>query len=246
MKQLSKQLQQYWKRISDWVDMRKLSERLALFGAIAAVLIMAMHQLFLSAASVKVAALTKQMTSDKSTTRKLQMEIQKLAGQEVVDPDAENKVRLKKLVDEEAAAQAAIAALSKDLVAPDQMVAMLEAIMARQGKLQLLSLVKLPIQSLSTSSGKVDQGKKAAGQATAAQGPAFAASVPAADVVYKHGVEIVVQGSYLELMEYVAQLEKLPVRLVWGNLKLRVDDYPKTTLSLTMFTLSLEKKWLNI
>jgi MSHA biogenesis protein MshJ len=78
---------------------------------------------------------------------------------------------------------------------------------------------------------------KPAAQANAAQ---------AADVVYKHGVEIVVQGGYVELMDYLAQLENLPVRVVWGNLKLHVETYPKTTMSLTMYTLSLEKKWLNI
>ena len=65
-------------------------------------------------------------------------------------------------------------------------------------------------------------------------------------MVYKHGVEIVVEGGYPELMDYLAQLEKLPVRVIWGNLKLRVDGYPRTTMSLTIYTLSLEKKWLNI
>jgi MSHA biogenesis protein MshJ len=239
MKQSRKQLGQSWKRLANWIDSRKLSERGLLFAAIVALLVVVLNQIFLHAASVKIAAQTKQMVTDRSATGKLQAEIQKLAAQVVVDPDAVNKARLQKLLADDASARAAIKQSSQDLVAPDQMISMLEAIMARQGKLELVSLTKLPIQSVSTSPPEAlaPVMAKPAAQANAAQ---------AADVVYKHGVEIVVQGGYVELMDYLAQLENLPVRVVWGNLKLHVETYPKTTMSLTMYTLSLEKKWLNI
>lgn len=247
MKKSRKQIGQSWKRMANWVDNRKLSERGLLFAAIVALLVVVLNQIFLHAASVKIAAQTKQTATDRAATRKLQAEIQKMAAQIVLDPDAENKARLQKLLADEESAQAAIKQSSQDLVAPDQMISMLEAILARQGKLQLVSLTKLPIQSVSTSTLEAPASKAAGGSTAPVVAKASAASgAQAADVVYKHGVEIVVQGGYLELMDYLAQLENLPVRVVWGNLKLRVDTYPKTTMSLTMYTLSLEKKWLNI
>ena len=50
-----------------------------------------------------------------------------------------------------------------------------------------------------------------------------------------------------EQSQQVAQgLQGLPVRVVWGKLGLRVNAYPTATLSLTLYTLSLEKQWLNI
>ena len=246
MKQLRRQLGQSWKRLANRIDSRSLPERGLLFAAIVALLLVVLNQIFLHAASVKIAAQTKQIVADRAATRKLQSDTQNLAAQVVVDPDAGNKARLQQLLADDASAQAAIRQSSQDLVAPEQMIGMLEAIMARQGKLQMVSLTKLPIQSVSTSAPQAAAPNAAAGQPVAAGKPAQANAGQATDVVYKHGVEIVVQGGYLELMDYLTQLENLPVRVVWGNLKLRVDTYPKTTMSLTMYTLSLEKKWLNI
>lgn len=245
MRKQTRQLRQSWNRLATWIDSRKLSERALLFGAIVALLVVVLNQIFLHAASTRISAATAQMAKDSAATRKLQAETRKLAAQVVTDPNAANKARLQQVLADEAGVQGAIRQSSQDLVAPDQMIGMLDAIMARQDKLQLVSLTKLPIQSVSTAT---PEAAKTADQPSAAA-PSMAAPLPAAqasDVVYKHGVEIVVEGGYPELMNYLTQLEKLPVRVIWGNLKLRVDTYPKSTMSLTIYTLSLEKKWLNI
>lgn len=67
-----------------------------------------------------------------------------------------------------------------------------------------------------------------------------------AGIIYKHGVELTVQGSYPELLSYLAELEKMPWQLFWGKVKMNVEEYPRATLTLTVFTLSLDKKWLNL
>ena len=235
--QASRQLRQRWASMSAWIDARSLGERLALFCSGAALLVIVSNQLFLNAASARAAAQGKQMASDIAAARKLQVEIDKLAAEPVVDPDVENKERLTSLQRQEAAAQEAIAALSHDLVPPDQMAAMLESMLARQENLRLVSLAKLPIQSLDTSAGQAKP---------APSSPSAGAPPQASAIVYKHGVEIVLQGQYPDLMNYIAQLEKLPVRVFWGKLGLRVNAYPTATLSLTLYTLSLEKQWLSI
>ena len=255
MKKNNLPLKQSWAQISAWVDARKLGERAALFAAIAALLILVMNQVFLHSASVKIALLSKQLEMDRTSASTSQTEIALLAAKPVVDPDAQNKARLATLKQEEAAAQVAIGKLGNDLVAPEQMSEMLRQILARQGKLHLLSLVKLPIQSLNTNVPQVVPANAGGAGNPGSAGKALpavvaptgtSASARASDVVYKHGVEIVVQGSYAELTDYLVALEHLPMQVVWGSLKLRVDDYPKTTLTLTLYTLSLEKKWLNI
>lgn len=68
----------------------------------------------------------------------------------------------------------------------------------------------------------------------------------AEDHIYRHGVEITVQGSYLDMLNYMAELEAMPWQIFWSKAKLSVDEYPKTTLTLTLFTLSLDKKWMNL
>lgn len=57
---------------------------------------------------------------------------------------------------------------------------------------------------------------------------------------YRHGVELVLRGSYFELLQYLNQLEKLPMQLLWGRTELQVDKYPEVRLTLQVRTLSTE------
>ena len=59
-------------------------------------------------------------------------------------------------------------------------------------------------------------------------------------------MQMIVEGNYHDLQQYLAALEKLPWRMVWGEADFRVDEYPKIVLSLTLYTLSLEKVWLSV
>ena len=109
-----------------------------------------------------------------------------------------------------------------------------EAVGAFHPELQnrLLKLVNLKTLPVSTLLG--DQ--NATGAATGGGGFAL----------YKHGVEMEVQGSYLELLGYLSQLEKSPWRMFWSRVKMDVKEYPKVRLTLTLYTLSMDKTWLSI
>lgn len=83
--------------------------------------------------------------------------------------------------------------------------------------------------------------------------PAPAPAAPAASIVpkpgsllYRHGVEITVRGNYLDMIDYMTALEGMPTQLFWGGAKLEVEDYPTSRLTLTMYTLSLDPKWLKL
>jgi MSHA biogenesis protein MshJ len=51
-------------------------------------------------------------------------------------------------------------------------------------------------------------------------------------------VEVILTGSYLDLVQYLADLEKLPSTLLWGRIELQVERYPEVRLSLVVYTLS--------
>jgi len=55
---------------------------------------------------------------------------------------------------------------------------------------------------------------------------------------YRHGVEITLTGSYFDLLQYLAELEKLPARLLWGSGTLQSDQYPEVRLTLQVYTLA--------
>jgi MSHA biogenesis protein MshJ len=65
-------------------------------------------------------------------------------------------------------------------------------------------------------------------------------------LLYRHGVEISVRGNYLDMIDYMTALESLPTQLFWGGARLDVEDYPTSRLTLTLYTLSLDSKWLKL
>lgn len=92
------------------------------------------------------------------------------------------------------------------------------------------------------------QGKEKSGKGAAASS-SVASSVPASkarEMLYRHGVEMVLQGSYPDMVAYMEALERLPVQLFWGKAQLDARSYPDAKLTLTLYTLSLDDKWLKL
>jgi MSHA biogenesis protein MshJ len=95
-----------------------------------------------------------------------------------------------------------------------------------------------------------------AAKQAAANAPKSAPAVPAPpqpvpapkarSLLYRHGVEMVLQGSYLDMVSYMDALERLPVQLFWGRAALDAAAYPDVKLSLTLYTLSLDDKWMKL
>lgn len=111
------------------------------------------------------------------------------------------------------------------LIGPDRMVPLLEQLLAGHSRLRVRSLQSLP---------KVDVLADAA------------ASSPGAPALYRHGVELVIEGRYADLLAYVQSLEALPQRLRFGDLQFRVEQHPRCVLTLRVYTLSLDRRWLEI
>jgi len=65
-------------------------------------------------------------------------------------------------------------------------------------------------------------------------------------VIYRHGLELTVAGSYLDLLAYLRALEALPTQLYWGALSIDASKYPQVLMKLTVYTLSLDRAWLNV
>ena len=62
--------------------------------------------------------------------------------------------------------------------------------------------------------------------------------------IYKHGIEIRIAGSYNDLLMYLAEIERMPQRIIWNRNKLSTELYPRNEMTLTLYTLSLDKQWL--
>lgn len=67
-----------------------------------------------------------------------------------------------------------------------------------------------------------------------------------AGALYRHGVDLTVEGSYAEVRTFAEAIEQMPQRLLWGGMQLRVEQYPKVVLTLRLYTLSQDRDWLRL
>lgn len=223
-------IKQKWQQLAERVDAMTLRERAMIFLATALVLVTLVNTLMIAPLSRRQQVMSKQIVDTQAKTSALQMQIQALVTTHSADPNAPLRARMAKLETDAVATGQALQIIQSGLVAPQQMPVLLEDILRRNHSLRLVALQTLPMENLATPM------EVAGSKLTTA--PEMA--------VFKHGVEITVEGSYMDLLNYLTAMESSPWRMFWGKAQLTVDTYPKSTLILRLHTLSLDKAWLTI
>jgi MSHA biogenesis protein MshJ len=104
------------------------------------------------------------------------------------------------------------------------MIEVLHDMLDRQGRLQLVSIRNLPVTSLIPPA-----------EANAAAQPP-----------YVHSIEIVIDGQYADILDYLAALEALPWKFRWSSLDLSTAGYPRNRVRIELATLSLDSTWLGV
>ncbi|WP_395012144.1 hypothetical protein [Undibacterium sp.] len=161
-----------------------------------------------------------------------------------VDPDVELRAKLAEAKLRLVAMDKDLLTLQKNLVQAEKINLLLENILKQNKALQLISLKSLPVVNL-IAMPKAQEAISQTVVATTAM-PGVNVNAPDAHSIYKHEVELVLQGNYLDVLTYMRELEAMPERVYWNRASLSVLEYPKASLRLNLFTLSLEKKWLNL
>jgi MSHA biogenesis protein MshJ len=187
------------------------------------------------------------LQSARTTELQLKEQSSALSRTLAQDLNAEPRVRVEELKKKVAALDDNLRVLHKGLVPPEHMGALLEDMLNRNARLKLLALRTLPVAPL-VDDAKPAVDAKGKPQIAADKTPEKAAEkvalASAPRRVFKHGVELTVQGSYHELLAYLGQLERLPVQMFWSDTRLDAKDYPRVKLTLKLFTLSLDETWL--
>lgn len=223
-------MKQQLQRFAQKIDALSLRERGIAFAMAVVVLLFLVNSLWIDPQFAAQKKLSRQIQENQNKIIEIQGVIQQKVIAHSTDPDIENLARLEQLRQKKQQSQDGLVDMQKGLISPDRMAVLLEDILKRHGRLRLTGLKTLPVASLTEP------------DATNAK----SAEQPAAGLLYKHGVEITLQGSYLDMLQYMSELESMPWQLFWGRARLQVDEHPKATLTLTLYTLSLDKKWLNL
>ena len=258
---MKQQLLQQWIKLSTKLDAMTLRERAMVFLAAVAAILFMIYTVSIEPLLAKQKLLQLQIKQQQNQIAGIDTEIAFKAQGFVVDPDAPAREQLTKLREDIDGASAGLMAVQKGLVAPEKIAPLLEHLLRGNGKLRLMSMKTLPVTGLNEAAlppPETPAAAPAAGTPTAVLasvvapvvGPA--AGKPAApapkprELLYRHGVEIVLQGSYLDMVNYMDALEALPVQLFWGKAKLDAQQYPNSRLTLTLYTLSLDTKWMKL
>ena len=67
-----------------------------------------------------------------------------------------------------------------------------------------------------------------------------------ARTAYRHGFRIRFVGSYLKTIDYLHALEALPWRFFWDAVEIDVKDHPEAEGSIVVYTLSLDRSWIDV
>ena len=165
------------------------------------------------------------------------------------DPDAPNRQRLDAARKNLALAGARLARFEAGMVPPTRMQSFLDGVVSRHRGVELLSLKTLPVTRIGQS---ILSEKKAEGALAAAtevvKDPTSLVRDPPKPVVqegiYQHGMELALAGNYNDLLNYLEELERLPQKVMWNSVDFKTDKYPRNTLTLRLYTLSLDSAWL--
>lgn len=171
-----------------------------------------------------------QMTAVRSDITRLETAVEEIAKTSEARPGIALREQADRLRADIQALDERLRGLTAGLIEPRQMTRVLEQVLARKSGLRLASLRTLAPEAVMPES---DSDPGAAGDAARAR-------------IFKHGVELVLEGGYLDTLRFLEALEGLEWRFYWDRIELAVVKHPHATVKLTLYTLSLQEGWIGV
>lgn len=226
-------VKEQWQKLNARFNVLVTRERVLVLGAVVVGTAFLFDTFAIRPLEVRMKRLTLQVAEARQNIKTAETT---LSSQEAVaDPDTVKRSYRDALRKQLAEIDQNMLGLQRGLVPPEKMAKLLEEMLARSGGLQLVSLRTLPVQRIDTQNGAATK----PGDKPAKTGPKDSERT-----IYQHGVEVTLQGSYPDLLEYLALLEKLSWQMFWGRIRVDTEQYPRLRVTLTVQTLSLNKAWL--
>jgi MSHA biogenesis protein MshJ len=215
-------------RLNDWWDRRKPRERLLVIAVGMLAALLTADTVLLRPVRIQIADSNKRLAGARSELAKLQQSVEehdRASSEHLRAREADLRARL-------TAAESDIRRAQIELVAPQDMARQLSAILDRFPELRVVGMVSEPPVP-------VDESTDGGGRASA--NPETRRTM-----LYEHGLELTVEGHYLDLIAYLQQLERTPYRIYWRELDLKVNPQGVPVTKVRFFTLSRGPAWLTL
>jgi MSHA biogenesis protein MshJ len=215
-------LKALFKRYAERIDNATLRERALIFLGLAFLLVFFVNAALIDPLRARQKTLAAESAKLQQELATIQAGLQGLLKGGSQDIDAANRARQTAAREELSQLNSRLAREQRRFTPPDRMRAVLAEMLERNRGLGLVDLKTLPAAPLATA-------------------PASPSGNPG---LFRHGIELTVSGSYVDLYEYLRTLERLPTQIYWGQAELAVGEYPSVTLKLTLYTVSFDRAWL--
>jgi MSHA biogenesis protein MshJ len=215
-------------RLNEWWDRRKPRERLLVIGLTTLSALLSLDALLLKPMRIQLADSNKRLAGARSELDKLHQLVEqrdRTGSDRLRQREADLQARL-------SAAESEIRRAQIDLVAPQDMARQLTAILHQFPQLRVVGMASeppLPVDEGADQSGKVPVNAEAR-----------------RSMLYEHGLELTVEGRYLDLIAYLQQLEHTPYKIYWRDLELKVNSQGVPVTKVRFFTLSRGPAWLTL
>ncbi|MFA6014010.1 MAG: type II secretion system protein GspM [Gallionellaceae bacterium] len=224
-----------WENLTAKVDAMSLRERVLMFAAALFLLVTLINSVFLDPLLAKQKKLSKALVQEQEKMKEVQAQLEALLQAKKENENSPLREQIRQIQRQLKEGEVYLKSRRDKLVPPEKMGSLLEQVLGKNGRVQLVNLKTLEATPLI--------------EASTANPGGSAVTVKTGGLerqVYKHGVKITVRGSYADLLNYLYALEKLPTQMFWGSAKMSVNKHPEVELTVTLYTLSLDTIWLQV
>ena len=216
-------------RLREQVDALSVNERLLVLGAVLLVLYVLWQSLLIDPLINERAQLGREATRLETNIRELEVQAADILAAAKADPDAKLRQQIAATESQIAKFEAEIRERAGQLLTPADMPKVLESVLKRFRGLDFVSLQGLGAQPLLEDGA----GGKRAGKGVTKD-------------AYRHGFRVNYRGGYLDTIEYLQALEQLPWRFFWDGVEFEVTKHPQAKVSIIVYTLSLDRRWIGV
>jgi MSHA biogenesis protein MshJ len=220
----------YWHQFMKAINARKQEERVVLLLALVAVLVYAGMIFVIEPLQLQQADAARRITVTGAQLIEEDNQKAEIRATYSSDPDSFARTRQQELRAAVTEADLELDRLYGQLIDPREMSLMLTSILQRDTTLELISLNNKPSELLLSSalSEAADAGRQSSVE------------------LYRHGLQLVFEGTYLDTIRYLQSLEGLESNFFWETLDYSVQVYPMARITLDIYTLSTQRGWIGV
>ncbi len=124
-------------------------------------------------------------------------------------------------------------------VAPENMSAMLNDVLQNNTRLELIRINNFPAEPFLKD-------KESSQQTTPSKTDIVNEIDPGMAGIYKHSLEMELEGNYLDILAYLQSLEAMQWKIFWDQVRMEVLEHPRIKVIIKVHTFSLKDGWLRV